>query len=378
MFSPNKLYVCKYLEGKTNQKLHLKFGVAKTFYEARVSFAPIVNGKQMIHECEVEQIHVVNEHRDINKLDRYFIAIVPKDDVQEIEEDIKSNDIKLYYAIVDEILHYDPPIDWTEYLKIFVSDQNGLKTRLRSLCNGNTSKIITWGQVVDEKKEYSIIPYKIQEYNLPALIPYKALERWNKRKAMEEMKKGKAYESLDMAFKYKPNSLHKQFSFDNFCVLDVGCGPLANIWILTEEKGYVPMGNIYGIDIDEHALLAGKSVYGKELAKYKFDWNKQIHCCSAFKMPFFEEQFDFIFSISALENIVNSKKDIKVEKRDRNLTRKQRNDRAKEFIRYLGTLLKPNGSLYLSTFKKDIRLFLKEDMYSFTRKEIKSFSKTHH
>lgn len=136
----------------------------------------------------------------------------------------------------------------------------------------------------------------------------------------------------------------------------------------------LPPASMHVLDIDNRALLAGASVYGRDLARVGFHWEERAKQASAFQTDYPDEKFDFIMAINSIENIVNSAcKGIQVEEhRDYGLTDERRRAVGRKLFMELDRILKPRGRLYLSTFwgNKKSRAY----PYCFTFKELRSFA----
>ena len=74
-------------------------------------------------------------------------------------------------------------------------------------------------------------------------------------------------------------------------VLDIGCGKGFQLFELTQ---ILPGLEVWGIDISEYAIANGKE-----------ELRGRLQVCSATKLPFPDNQFDFVFSLNTLHNLPN-------------------------------------------------------------------------
>lgn len=104
-------------------------------------------------------------------------------------------------------------------------------------------------------------------------------------------------------------------------ILEIGCGPGANIWYLARENF-----TVYGIDFSKIAIKKAKDRLDAEIE----DWKGGLIVGDICKLPYENEYFDAIIDIEAVAH--NSF------------------DKAKRIYTEAGRVLKTGGYLYLRTF----------------------------
>lgn len=379
MFSPLTLFITKYYKGSGYTNLKYMFGVAQNPLEARLNFPPRdEQDVSFTYGCYVKPITIV---------DRHFVAVVPQNRIQKILSDTnidkeRLDAKKLFFTIYenapdrhgfftareidffvsDSHTHFPQRFPYVDQKPI---DDITLQLFIRAGKLHEDYELIESNEVnVDG---YVIIPCKLREYNISSLNPFKALERWNKRRAVEQ----EAHKPGALGYEYLCfDNLEKELNFlsrrksnedskthKEFKVLDLGCGTLSNGWVAVVEKGLVPPQSMYGLEIDEDTLFAGRCVYGEDLARYGFDWSQQVRRGDALDMPYENETFDFIMAVNSLENIVNTEKGI---------LREDRNQNGRKLFKEMSRVLKKDGQLYLSTFDFEYH----KDMFAFSSDEL--------
>jgi SAM-dependent methyltransferase len=372
------------------EDVYFDFGVAINSTEARQKFPPVgPKGRKMFRNPKIKVV-------PISWIDDHFISALRVEELKSfLEENPNVKQAKEVFSKRVCFVKYWPDQDHHgvpvgKDIDIFISSsphkvpmrvpyiEPGYPEYPSKYINVDDSHrgIIENGTVKVENWE--LVPCIVKDYNAKALDPNKALQRWQKRNKLEEESHHGSSLRKQLRESYRKISHKKKEALADttFVTLDLGCGPLANTWIIVVKEKLVPPENMHTLDIDVPSLLAGSCLYGSKLAKCGFDWTTQVKQGSAYTMPYPDEMFDFIMLFNSFENIINAYDRCTLGKAYReypNSTPKSshRYEAGKKLFKELTRILKNSGKIYLSTFASDSEIH--SHCWHFSAKELSSF-----